>query len=89
MRNNLNKFIKDERGDTYVWLMIIVGIFLFGFVYGMLDPLMTIMHTIGVDSSIPSEQLAMEDNIWQYLPLVVLLMFAVWGFTETQRRRVV
>lgn len=83
------RFIKEERGDALIWLVIIVGILLFGFMYGLMDPFMQEMLTQGVESGIPEAQQGIESNVWTYLPLIALLAFAIWGVTESQRRRVI
>lgn len=83
----LKKFLSEEQGDAWVWLMIILCLGIFGLIYGILDPFMQAMLDEGVNSGIPSEQQSVERNVWKFLPLVVLLSFALWGFAQSQRRR--
>lgn len=83
----LKKFLKEEHGDAYVWLMIIIGLALFGLFYGLIDPFMKQMLAEGVTSGIPAEQQGIEANVWNYLPVAVLFAFGFWGYTQSQRRR--
>jgi len=81
------KFYHDERGNTYVFFMVIAGLAIFGLVYGILDPYMSYVDDMANDSGIPAQQKTAGENVWQYLPLAVLVAFLIWGFNEAQRRK--
>ncbi len=78
------KFLQNERGDVFIWVAFLVGLFVFGLVILFFEDVMQPMFGIG---DIPNEQLTIERSAWRAFALIGALALALWAMMEGQRRR--
>lgn len=79
------KFLKEEGGTAVTWIVVLLGLAMFGLFYAMVDPFMNQMLTEGVNSGIPSQQQTIQSNVWAFLPLAAFGAFVTWGLVRNQR----
>lgn len=87
----IKKFMKDKRGVIWVWVVILIGLFIFSLVwfttgYALLEisDTVTDQYTFPAPASYAAEFIL---SVFRYGPILFLFGMALWAYVNSQRRR--
>ena len=77
------KFLKDESGAAWAWVIVLVTIVVLALVWGTLGPVVQETHTyVNTTGEVLPEMQGPIDNIlqvWRWFPVILLFGMILWA----------